>query len=81
MRQLVKIDVVAEKLSVSVETVKELVRDRSCSLVGGRKRHFPVERERVSFCEVFRHPTDVVCQNSPLRGSQSVPARSLLSNR
>jgi excisionase family DNA binding protein len=39
VRQLVKIDVVAEKLSVSVATVKELVRDGQIPVVRfSRKR-------------------------------------------
>ena len=47
MRQLVKIDVVAEKLSVSVETVKELVRDRQIPVVRFSRKQWRFDPEKV----------------------------------
>ena len=47
MRQLVKIDVVAEKLSVSVATVKELVRDGQIPVVRFSRKRWRFDPEKV----------------------------------
>ena len=47
VRQLVKIDVVAEKLSVSVKIVKELVRDRQIPVVRFSRKRWRFDPEKV----------------------------------
>ena len=47
MRQLVKIDVVAEKLSVSVESVKQLVRDRQIPVVRLSRKRWRFDPQKV----------------------------------
>jgi excisionase family DNA binding protein len=47
VRQLVKIDVVAEKLSVSVESVKQLVRDRQIPVVRLSRKRWRFDPQKV----------------------------------